>query len=160
MPGILEYAWFGDRLLCRVGSCPLCGQASFVEGFATTCCGAEVQFTGARARRESPGDGRRRSPNNKIRVQILGAQGRRCFYCGCEFGSVYVRNGRELVRRLNWDHFVPFAYLQSNPNTNWVASCNVCNSIKQGRIFYDRTEARNVISSEARTRGYLLPLAE
>jgi hypothetical protein len=89
---------------------------------------------------------------------VLGKQGHRCFYCELEFGSTYLHGGKERVRRINWDHFVPFAYLQSNPAANWVAACNVCNGIKHSRIFYDREEARQIISAEARSRGYFISI--
>lgn len=152
MASVLEYVWFGDRLLCRVDSCPKCGQPSWVEDFRTTCCDGEVQFVGARTRREALGSGQRRSPSLKVRHEVLAKQANRCYYCEFEFGTVYLREGKERVRRLNWDHFIPFAYLQTNPTTNWVAACSLCNGIKHDRIFYDRDEARRVISTEAIAR--------
>jgi len=155
MTSLLEYVWFGGRLLCRVDRCPKCGQPSFVDNFRTTCCDGEIQFIGAATRREAEGVGRRRFPSKQVRDAILGQQGHHCFYCEQEFGSVYARNNRELVRRVNWDHFLPFAYLQSNPSANWVAACNVCNQLKQSRIFYDREEAKRILTEEARSGRYL-----
>jgi hypothetical protein len=153
----LEYIWFGDRLLCRVDQCGICGQPSFVENFTTRCCDWEIEFSKAEVRRESEGEGKRRHPSKALRNEILSKQGHRCFYCDREFGSVYTHNKRETVRRINWDHFMPFAYLQTNPKANWVAACNVCNQIKHSRIFYDREEAKTVIAERTRVLGYLDP---
>jgi hypothetical protein len=30
---------------------------------------------------------------------------------------------------------IPYSYLQANPETNWVASCQICNGIKGDRMF-------------------------
>lgn len=58
--------------------------------------------------------------------------------------------------RLNWDHFVPFAYGRTNASANWVAACHVCNGIKSCRVFDTVLEAQEYIRERWAAKGYAL----
>jgi 5-methylcytosine-specific restriction endonuclease McrA len=98
-------------------------------------------------------NGPRRPCPHELRPQILEAQGYACLYCSIPFGSVIRRGRRLLVTVVHWDHVVPLAYLQANPNGNWAAACMVCNRIKSDELFTDFTEMRAWIDSQWESRN-------
>ena len=71
----------------------------------------------------------------KIQERILRHQRYKCLYCRKLFGSVYYINGRFTIINVQWDHVVPYAYLNANPKNNWAAACQLCNNIKQDQVF-------------------------
>jgi hypothetical protein len=77
---------------------------------------------------------RRKCPTDRKRW-LLNHQRFVCAYCAIPFGSVVLRRGRLSLTSVHFDHFVPHAYLNNNPVGNWVAACNVCNSIKSSLMF-------------------------
>jgi len=100
------------------------------------------------------GSGRRRYPTASQREEALNRQRNRCLYCDNEFGSQVRRLGKPVVLKLNWDHFVPYAYGQTNDGANWVAACHVCNGSKSGRMFDTLGEARTYLRERWRFRGF------
>lgn len=80
-------------------------------------------------------------PRFSIQAKILNAQNYRCAYCTHPFGSVVLHKGRRIVTVLEWDHFVPYSYIQRNPDDNWLAACRVCNRLKSTDLFQSREEA-------------------
>lgn len=102
---------------------------------------------------------RRRAPAIAERARIIAEQGNRCLYCEIPIGTIVDRRGRDVVLRLNWDHFVPYAYVARNPRDNWVLACHVCNGLKRGRIFKTIQEVRDVVLPERLRKGYEEPLA-
>jgi len=102
----------------------------------------------------------RRSPKVATRREILAKQNNRCLYCDLPFGTEILRTGRKgrlVTLRLNWDHFIPYAYCLNNPHDNWVAACHVCNGIKGPRIFDTIADARRYIQNKALENGYVYP---
>lgn len=113
-----------------------------------TCCGGIAESADKeKTRNMVHGKVVRKRPPKQTQSLILTKQGNACGYCRHEFGSYYMRTKR-MVRgmyctqssqmqklRVYWDHFVPYAYLQSNPTNNWVAACQVCNGIKGSKTF-------------------------
>jgi hypothetical protein len=85
---------------------------------------------------------RRKGPNAAEKKLILELQGNRCLYCEMLFGSAIERKGRLIFLKVNWDHFVPFAYTQNNYAYNFVAACQICNGIKSSHLFKTLEEAR------------------
>ena len=100
------------------------------------------------------GGGKRTKPSATVRRQILEKQGNCCMYCGLALGSHVKRAGKVIQLRLNWDHFMPHSYLYSNPLSNWVAACHICNGIKHSKIFETVIEAQYVIKQRWRELGY------
>ncbi len=87
----------------------------------------------------------RRKPSGALRARLLSKQMNRCLYCDCRFGQAVHRSGGRrggwVQLRLNWDHFIPYAYSGANPQDNWVAACHICNGIKGPRMFDTVREA-------------------
>jgi 5-methylcytosine-specific restriction endonuclease McrA len=90
------------------------------------------------------GVGRRR-PGAKLKQEILQKQANCCLYCGLPIGGMVLRRGRVSSTSINWDHFIPYSYLYANPQTNWVASCNICNGIKHSKVYETLAEAQRAI---------------
>lgn len=100
------------------------------------------------------GSGLRRTPSATKRNEILEQQAGRCLYCDLRIGSIIRRFGSPVSLRLNWDHFVPYAYGQTNAESNWVAACHVCNGIKGCRMFDTVTDAQAYIRGRRAAKGY------
>ena len=65
----------------------------------------------------------RRPISRKLKDAILIAQTGRCAYCNAGLDE----------QQIQWDHFIPFAYVQANYDDNWVAACAPCNNYKGSR---------------------------
>lgn len=87
-------------------------------------------------------DKRRKCPADRRR-QLLVDQEYLCAYCLIPFGSVIQKGRRLKLSVVNWDHVLPFAYLQANPGHNWAATCMVCNQIKGADVFKTMDEIRD-----------------
>ena len=96
----------------------------------------------------------RSKPNLTLKREILAKQNGCCLYCGLAFGSYIRRRGRTTQTKVNWDHFIPYSYLYANPQTNWVAACNICNAIKHNKIFETLAEAQRLIGNRRFELGY------
>jgi hypothetical protein len=70
----------------------------------------------------------RRLTSDKLKAQILLKQYGRCGYC-----NISLQN-----ENIEWDHFIPWSYLDSSGGEdNWVASCWKCNGKKSSKVFTD-----------------------
>lgn len=103
------------------------------------------------------GQNKRESPRLADRSRVLELQGNRCLYCEIPIGAQIARGSQNITLRAHWDHFVPFAYLASNPSSNWVLACHVCNGIKLARMFQTVQAARDLILPRRLTKGYESP---
>lgn len=98
---------------------------------------------------------KRSTPPVALQVDVLLAQDNRCLYCGNVFGDFVRVPGRGLViLGLEWDHFIPYAYLVRNPDWNWVASCTLCNRLKSAAIFASVSDARAHVIRAWLRKGY------
>lgn len=104
------------------------------------------------------GSGQRKKPSTAQREAILIRQGNRCLYCDLKIGSIVWRGVYNVQLHANWDHFVPYAYGQTNGGSNWVLACHVCNGIKGCRMFDSVIEAQEYIKERWAKKGYQLPL--
>lgn len=84
----------------------------------------------------------------KIKFELLNRQGYKCFWCNREFDSLIVKDGKETILRIHYDHIIPFSYLQGNPRNNWCASCHVCNSMKSNKMFKTEKEIRSYLNKK------------
>ncbi len=66
-----------------------------------------------------------RRPNKAVMFAILQAQDCRCAYCNVGLDEVEVE----------WDHFIPYAWMRTNAASNFVAACKPCNQFKKARYF-------------------------
>ena len=98
----------------------------------------------------------RNTPRFSVQAKVLNEQDYRCGYCLFPFGSVVYRQGNREVTSLTWDHFVPYSYIQNNPDANWVAACQVCNRLKSSLIFDNIGEARIYVLKRWEDRAYTI----
>lgn len=70
----------------------------------------------------------RRKPSGAAQARMLEDQGNRCYWCCQEFGS-FDRDTGAILRPV-WDHYVPVSAGGSSCDSNFVASCQLCNSKK------------------------------
>jgi len=94
----------------------------------------------------------RRRPPSELRQRLLDIQRNKCFYCGIKFGQLAYYNKKFYYLIPHYDHYIPFAYLQSNPNDNWIAACFICNGIKGSKIFDTLRELLQHIREERNNR--------
>ena len=95
-------------------------------------------------------------PPQADRERILAIQENRCIYCNNEFDS-FIERGDDLEPVvLSWDHFLPFAYTQSNEVSNLFAACRACNSIKGNLIYESIEDAVRAICKRRWEKGYRL----
>lgn len=125
--------------------CEDCEAFSFVRHGVTVCCAHRNTEAPQRWKRESAASGIRQKPTAEYAEVQLERQAHRCFYCFYLFSSSIHYKKRLVMLRVCWDHVVPFAYLQSNPNENFVAACQICNGIKSSKVFQTVAEARNYV---------------
>jgi 5-methylcytosine-specific restriction endonuclease McrA len=100
------------------------------------------------------GSGSRRRPRGSLCRAILAQQKGRCLYCNHKIGAVIMRRRNPVVLRVNWDHFIPYAYGNTNQAANWVAACHVCNAIKSCRMFDTVADAQRFILARWAEKGY------
>lgn len=83
--------------------------------------------------------GYRTRPTKSQRIEILWKQRGKCYWCGQKFGQALVAKRKDkkkvVILRPNYDHVIPFSYLQTNPIKNFVAACQFCNRWKHSKIF-------------------------
>ncbi|WP_407563352.1 hypothetical protein [Streptomyces sp. 184] len=108
-------------------------------------------------RSQITGTTRRRAPLKADKERIITKQGYVCLYCEIPLSTVIRRGRREITLKVNWDHFVPYAYSLRNPSDNWVLACHVCNGIKLARMFDSVEAARQAILPERIAKGYESP---
>lgn len=128
-------SYFGNVLLLK-DVCPQCEKESIIVNDKFTCCSMKANIEDVKRfnkRRESLSKSQRTMPALAVRRHILNHQNHQCLYCG---GSL---RGK---KRINYDHFIPFAYSATNSKLNFVASCRKCNAIKSSLIFNSIQEAR------------------
>lgn len=86
------------------------------------------------------------------RTQLL-KQGHRCFYCGTKFGEWFMRKTKLCRITPVWDHVLPFIYSFNNNSENFVAACQLCNSIKGPKVFDSITEAKEYVIKRRAEKG-------
>lgn len=132
---VLSKAWCAD-----------CACFSFVKRGCLQCCDARITGKPERWKRESLASGIRQKPTKDYQAAQLARQVDRCFYCFRTFGSYVLWHKKQRQLVIHWDHWVPFIYLQTNPEENFVAACQICNQIKHAKMFQTVQEARHYVA--------------
>lgn len=135
--------------------CPDCRSTSFVIEDKFSCCDRDFELdpnTVLESRQESQCPGHRKQPTTRRKKQALFYQDDKCFYCDKPFGLPVMYYNRLTFLRVCWDHVKPFAYMQDNPDDNFVAACQFCNGWKSSRIFPSLDEARRYLQTKWKTK--------
>ena len=132
------------RMILLKRFCPWCKRYAIVVEDKFCCCGKSVgDWNGEfkiRHKRESEVPGKKIAVNKRDKKRILEHQNYQCLYCGARLGGRGVR--------VEYDHFIPFAFSGDNSRFNMVASCGKCNRLKSAFLFSSVEEARVHILNE------------
>lgn len=130
-------ALYGRVAMFRL-KCPDCDSTALVVDGKFQCCGRALEIKeGDRLnlRRMCEGYRIRRKPGAIARRQILSFQNNQCVYCGTSLSNA----------KIEWDHFICFAFSWHSGEDNFVAACRECNQIKHDLLFKDIEEARDYL---------------
>jgi hypothetical protein len=98
--------------------------------------------------------GLRHKPTKAKQIEILHKQKNKCFWCGRKFNSIVIKPNKELYILVpNWDHYIPFSYINCSPDYNFVASCVRCNRHKYSFVITDE-KAENSLKKELIIKWY------
>lgn len=92
---------------------------------------------------------KRYRPSATRQADLLTEWQNRCAYCRLPFGLLiwrqgagkisgrgyYSDNNSAVALRLEWDHFIPMTYSDSNADGVFLPSCHLCNSLKSDKVF-------------------------
>ena len=155
---IIEVVYYQDIVMVRA-YCSTCKAAAFIIDGHYTCCGKKApaikDITGVLYSREA-GDIKRIKCPKKIQNEILMEQNNKCKWCGYEFGEIISNKKNKEIKHLNkvhFDHKIPFIYI-GNPVSNWVAACDICNSIKSAHYFKTYEDAYQWIGNRRLEYGW------
>jgi len=149
---INHFAQYGYSKLVRV-YCKQCKDYAFVIDKTFTCCYSPFLGAVNKIKKMSLSSGIRKYPSVKIMQDLIRDQKDTCLYCENGFNSFYMKNNKIMKVKRNYDHVVPFSYLQESPDKNWILSCNVCNSIKSNKMFKTIQDTKDYIRYEREKRG-------
>lgn len=133
-------------------TCLACNTISFIENGRYKCCDSIFLGTIQGYKYEIESKHKRKLPSKEEQETLLAQFNNTCLYCSGIIGSYCKYNNRLIMLRLAWDHFIPYSYLQDNPNNNWVLSCHICNGIKSNKIFKTLNEAKDYINEKRKLR--------
>ena len=135
--------------------CSNCKRVAFVIDNKIQCCGKMIQnvkYDGYE--RISEDDGLRYHIPDSLKKKILDEQEFCCFYCLMPFNFEVERKGKIIKREIEFDHLVPFSFINNDKRENLVASCNVCNRLKSSMCFQTVDEARVYLQERRESKGY------
>lgn len=135
--------------------CNRCKQNSFVIDNMLQCCNGKLDnITYQSFKRISTDINKRKPVSESLKNLILEEQEYCCFYCLVPFSFQVQKNNKIIKRKIEFDHLVPFSYLNNNNKENLVASCNICNHLKSSMCFQTTEEARIYLQQERESKGY------
>lgn len=104
---------------------------------------------------------KRYKPSATMQADLLTAWENRCAYCRLPFGLFvwkqgigstrtingpgYSPNFAALALRLEWDHFIPLTYSDSNADSGFLPACHLCNGLKSDKVFRTLDGAREYL---------------
>ena len=126
--------------------CPSCDDIIFQDSMNFNCDICKMNFSGTLdSLRIEVANLKRKYPSRKLKDQILCEQNYECYWCEREFYLSYFRYNSIKSLLPNYDHILPYSYSYSNPDDNFVAACNVCNSFKSSHVFENETLCREYL---------------
>lgn len=143
-------AVYGNIQILR-GQCPRCGGTALILDNIYRCC--NIAFIGKIKgyKFEVECSNKRVQPPLHIQEYLLAKHDNHCLYCCKELGKYIKHRNKLVLLKVTWDHFIPYSYLQDNPEDNWVLSCQICNGIKSNKIFETLKEAKEHIYAQRET---------
>jgi 5-methylcytosine-specific restriction endonuclease McrA len=148
-------AIYGSIKLQRM-YCKKCKDMALVVDNKLLCCNSDVGNKLQKGIEIIVNGEQRKRPGLAEQEKILKIQNNKCLYCNKPFGTMYVREGKNYVRytQIHYDHLIPYSYCKQNKN-NFVAACNICNSIKYNKMFNTVEEAFYYVEYNRKKKGYI-----
>lgn len=143
-----SYKGVYGSVIIKKAWCDECQMFAFVRGDILQCCDSVTADKPEKWKRESLAIGIRNTPSAAYQREQLERQDHRCFYCNAQFSSLVKWRRKLIALVIHWDHLVPFVYLQSNPDNNFVAACHICNGLKGGKCFQTVEEAHAYVATK------------
>lgn len=151
-------ALYGNQKIIRAYCAACDGFALVIDGLLACCDEKFTEEPPHAAKRVTHPESVRKLPPIADRRRVLLEQDYRCFYCLRSFGAMVTRfkdgERHTVTLRHCWDHLVPWVYGQNNYPYNFVAACQVCNSIKAAHIYQSIEEARHAITLQRKAKGW------
>lgn len=98
-------------------------------------------------------DSRRGSISVELKRKILFSQRHKCHYCGLDLSRswYYLDKFGDLKSiGINFDHFIPVAYLANETFENLYAVCSLYNRYKSSKMFNSIEECRQYLAKKIR----------
>jgi hypothetical protein len=118
------------------------------------CCDMPVEEEITHYKSMISSDNPRKQPSKKKKAELLEEFNNSCCYCDKRFGSTVSYNGKERIVRVAWDHVIPYSYSLSNENSNFLPSCNFCNSWKSNLMFETIDDVRVYVNNKWENEGF------
>ena len=149
------YVGLYGNIAIQKAYCHDCQCAAFIIDGRHACCGEVFDGNPTKYKRECSPEPRKRKPSPKECAEVIDLQENRCIYCDMQFGGYALRDGRAIRLKVVFDHFVPYSYTQNNYLYNFVASCHICNGIKNDKCFHSLDEAKIYINGRRSAKGII-----
>ena len=145
----IHLALYGNVSIPR-GYCTACERTALILNQEIQCCDAAVELPEqpSEFQRMSEPEQRRRLPSKEHRDLCLRMQNYRCRYCHQTFGWTVPYHGKEVRLKIHWDHCIPYSFAQDNADTNFVASCHVCNQWKRDKVFSTMEDIEDYVQAK------------
>ena len=140
-------SWYGNVQIPRI-YCRKCQSWSFVLEGKRQCCNRPTETAIVKIKRMTNTEAIRRKPPKHLQEVLLLKFQECCAYCERGFGTWVHYHERPTKLRLEWDHQLPFAYLQSNPQENFLPACHVCNRWKSSLMFQTLEEVKVYVTTK------------
>jgi 5-methylcytosine-specific restriction endonuclease McrA len=136
--------------------CLDCKDYAFIIDEKFTCCGKHIPKVEKEIikREVEPINRRKNKFSLELKKIILEEQKYCCLYCERPLGSYVKKHGKIIKLFTRFDHYIPFSYSQNNFKYNFVAACQICNSIKSDLYFPTLEEARVYILNKQKNTRY------
>ena len=123
--------------------CETCGEYVLVEFSEVVCreCNEPLPLPIDRTRILS---GKKRYLSKKEKDAALRNSDGTCYWCNRKLGMFLIRNEKMISLKLNYDHRVPYSYVQNH--IFLVVSCHICNAFKSNLMFKTEDECREYLS--------------
>lgn len=151
----MKISLYGKVLLMKQ-YCKDCKGEYIVIDNKLQCCNAIVKVNEVtKVRRECESIGSKIS--SQIKDKVLAIQEYKCYLCGInlKIRHFYKKRNRWIVLRVEFDHFIPKAFVDIGSIDNIYAMCSLCNGMKGSKIFDDVEQARKYIRNLREKNGTL-----
>ena len=144
---------FGREVMYR-SYCPQCGEKNLSPKKSFLCdeCGLSYKFDTITHSETICTNKRNRPASAAKKESLRRQQHNKCAYCDNEFGTHILYKSRSVVLTPQVDHFVPFTYTKVHAEDNMKLSCQLCNNVKNDKVYDTLSDARESLQQWWRYR--------